>query len=99
MVTTIQMSGVLVGCFVAGILGDMIGRKPTFFLSLCLVIVFNVIAYFSVSWEMYAAVRFGIGLGNTFITHFAITKPVTWETVAQSYSFGLSRQRSLVQGP
>ena len=65
-ITTIQMGGVLVGCFVAGHLGDWIGRKPTYFLSILTLVVFNIVAYFSVSWEMYAAVRFILGLGVGF---------------------------------
>ena len=60
------MAGVLIGCFVSGHLGDLIGRKPTYFLSIVILIVFNIVAYFSVSWEMYAAVRFMLGMGNGF---------------------------------
>ena len=66
-ITTIQMSGVLTGNFVAGHLGDWIGRKPTYFLALIILIVFNVVAYFSVSWEMYAAARFMLGAGVGFV--------------------------------
>ena len=65
-ITTIQMGGVLIGCFVAGHLGDLIGRKPTYFLSILMLVVFNIVAYFSVSWEMYAAVRFMLGVGDGF---------------------------------
>ena len=65
-ITTIQMSGVLVGCFISGHLGDLLGRKPTFFLSLIILIVFNIVAYFSVNWQMYAAIRFILGMGKMF---------------------------------
>ena len=65
-ITTIQMAGVLVGCFVAGHLGDWIGRKPTYFLSILILIIFNIVGYFSVSWEMYAFVRFMLGLAVGF---------------------------------
>ena len=65
--TTIQMGGVLIGCFIAGHLGDLIGRKPTYFLSLLILIAFNLVAYFSVSWEMYASIRFMLGAGSGFI--------------------------------
>ena len=64
--TTIQMAGVLVGCLISGHLGDLIGRKPTYFMSIAILIVFNIIAYFSVSWEMYAAIRFVLGMGSGF---------------------------------
>ncbi|KAL4240982.1 hypothetical protein ACF0H5_001764 [Mactra antiquata] len=82
MITTIQMAGDLVGCFFSGHLGDMIGRKTTFFLSLIILILFNIIAYFSINWQMYAAVRFVIGMGigflltvyNIVMTEFTPTK-------------------------
>lgn len=64
MVTTVQMAGVLVGCFVSGHLGDFIGRKPTFYVSQLLLVLFNVIAYFSVNVHMYAVVRFVLGMGK-----------------------------------
>ena len=60
------MAGVLVGCFISCHLGDLIGRKPTYFLSILIFIIFNVVAYFSVSWKMYAAVRFMLGAGCGF---------------------------------
>ncbi|KAL4240986.1 hypothetical protein ACF0H5_001768 [Mactra antiquata] len=64
MIATIQIAGELVGCFISGHLGDMIGRKPTFFLSLIILISFNIIAYFSINWQMYATIRFFIGMGS-----------------------------------
>ena len=73
-ITTIQMAGVLVGCFTAGHLGDLIGRKPTYFLSLLILIAFNIVAYFSVSWEMYAAVRFMLGAGCGFFITINISE-------------------------
>lgn len=82
MVTTIQMSGVLAGCFISGHLGDFIGQKPTYFLSLLILIAFNVAAYFSVNWKMYAAIRFVLGMGVGFfltvhynvMTEFALSR-------------------------
>ena len=65
MITTIQMLGVLVGCFVSGHLGDHLGRKPTFFLSLMILVVFNVVAICMPNWEMYAVIRFVIGMGKS----------------------------------
>ncbi|KAL4241074.1 hypothetical protein ACF0H5_001852 [Mactra antiquata] len=69
MITTIQMAGDLVGCFISGHLGDMIGRKPTFFLSLIILILFNIIAFFSINWQMYAAIRFVIGMGRIMLSN------------------------------
>ncbi|KAL4240698.1 hypothetical protein ACF0H5_001490 [Mactra antiquata] len=86
MITTIQMSGVLVGCFISGHLGDMIGRKPTFFLSLIILILFNIIAYFSINWQMYAAIRFIIGMGIGFfltVQYNVMTEftPTRWRAI------------------
>jgi len=60
------MAGILIGSSVAGHLADLIGRKPVYFLALVVMITLNVVAIFSVSWEMYAAVRFFIGVGIAF---------------------------------
>ena len=66
------MTGVLVGCFICGHLGDMIGRKPTYFLSLIIQIVFNFVAYFCPNWQLYAAVRFALGVGKNGISTLLI---------------------------
>jgi len=58
------MAGVLVGCFISGHLGDHVGRKPTYFVSLVLLTIFNVVGYFCVNWQMYAVVRFILGVGK-----------------------------------
>ena len=79
-ITTIQMGGVLVGAFVAGHLGDWIGRKPTYYLSILILVVFNVVAYFSVSWEMYAAVRFMLGTGDGFFITVIYNEMVEFTT-------------------
>jgi MFS family permease len=79
------MSGVLVGCFISGHLADLLGRKPTFFLSLLILIVFNVVAYFSVNWQMYAAIRFILGMGKYFILFFLISTNVKNEPIASLF--------------
>ena len=61
-ITTIQMVGVLVGGLVVGQFADYFGRKPALFLSLLLLTVTNITAAFSVSWEMFAVLRFFIGM-------------------------------------
>lgn len=65
-ITTIQMGGVLLGCIISGHLADMIGRKPTFFLAIFVTVLFNAAAYFSPSWQVYAGLRFLIGIGIGF---------------------------------
>ncbi|XP_052240294.1 solute carrier family 22 member 13-like isoform X2 [Dreissena polymorpha] len=64
-ITTIQMSGMLVGGIFWGHVSDGIGRKPTFFLNVLVLGVANLISYFSVNWQMFASMRFIIGLGST----------------------------------
>ena len=61
-ITTLQMAGVLIGCFIAGQMTDLVGRKWVYCLSLASLPVLNIIAYFSVSWEMYAVLRFLLGM-------------------------------------
>ncbi|KAL3881652.1 hypothetical protein ACJMK2_028064 [Sinanodonta woodiana] len=60
-ITTIQMIGQLVGEFVFGHAGDTFGRKPIFYFSVATLLIANLTAYFSVSWEMFATLRFCIG--------------------------------------
>lgn len=68
-VTTIQMGGLLVGCFTMGHLADFVGRKPVYFISLFILCGMNIVAYFSVSWQMFAIVRFVLGIGaGAFLT-------------------------------
>ncbi|VDI60528.1 MFS transporter, OCT family, solute carrier family 22 (organic cation transporter), member 4/5 [Mytilus galloprovincialis] len=65
-ITTIQMGGLLFGGLVAGQIADMFGRKPTYFLSMLMLFVFNLVAAFSTSWKMFAVLRFLIGIGCGF---------------------------------
>ncbi|XP_060063863.1 solute carrier family 22 member 21-like [Ylistrum balloti] len=70
-ITMIQMAGLLISGVTAGHLADIIGRKPTYFLSLAIMAIFNVCAGFSVSWEMFAALRFCLGFGiGCYLTVF-----------------------------
>lgn len=62
-ITTIQMGGLLVAGLLSGHLADTFGRKLTFFLSLVVMMIGNFIAAFSVSWQMFAVLRFVIGFG------------------------------------
>ena len=56
------MGGLLVGGLIAGQIADIIGRKPSYFLAIFLLVLFNLIAAFSTSWKMFAAIRFFIGI-------------------------------------
>ncbi|XP_046568940.1 solute carrier family 22 member 15-like [Haliotis rubra] len=62
LVTSIQMGGVFVGAFVGGQFADVIGRKWTYYVCLVLQGGFNLVAAFSVNWQMFAALRFLIGV-------------------------------------
>lgn len=62
-IATIQMAGLLVSGVTAGHMADILGRKPTFFMSVAIMTVFNIVAGFSVSWQMYAAIQFMLGFG------------------------------------
>ncbi|XP_060065283.1 solute carrier family 22 member 21-like [Ylistrum balloti] len=63
-ITTIQMIGLLVSGLTAGHIADGIGRKPTYFMSLLMLVICNVIAGFSTSWKMFAVMRFLLGFGS-----------------------------------
>ncbi|BFZ18486.1 hypothetical protein BsWGS_21525 [Bradybaena similaris] len=62
LITSIQMTGVLFGAYAGGQIGDKFGRKFSIHGSCALMVVMNVIAVFSISWQMYAVVMFFIGL-------------------------------------
>ncbi|XP_067670620.1 solute carrier family 22 member 15-like [Haliotis asinina] len=62
LVTSIQMGGVVVGAFLGGQFADVIGRKWTYYICLALQGGFNLVAAFSVTWQMFAVLRFLIGV-------------------------------------
>lgn len=85
-ITTIQMAGLLISSPVAGQMADSLGRKPAFFLSLLVLAVCNLIAAFSVSWEMFAVCRFLIGFGcgmylTTFYSFMQEFVPTRWRSM------------------
>jgi OCT family organic cation transporter-like MFS transporter 4/5 len=57
------MGGLLFGGFISGQIADTFGRKFTYYLSLFVLVVFNAVAAFSTSWQMFATLRFFIGIG------------------------------------
>ena len=88
-IITIQMGGVLVGGLVVGQFADFFGRKPALFLSVFLTTVTNLVAYFSVSWEMFAGLRFLMGIACGML----LTVYVVW-----MYEFLYASKRALVSG-
>lgn len=64
LIISIQMSGVALGSHLGGHIGEKLGRKFSIHVSVVSMVVTNILAAFSVSWQMYAAVRFFIGLAT-----------------------------------
>ncbi|XP_048746993.2 solute carrier family 22 member 4-like [Ostrea edulis] len=70
-VSSIQMAGLLISGLLGGQMADLLGRKPTFFLSILIMSASNIVAGFSQSWLMFAVTRFIIGLGcGAYLTVF-----------------------------
>lgn len=88
-ILTIQVASQLIGNFFAGQLADTIGRKIPFFLSIAIMILFNLICYFSVNWIMFTVCRILLGLGTGFFL-----------TIQYNYlsEFSLARWRSWLIG-
>lgn len=62
LIISIEMCGTLFGSYISGQVGDKFGRKVSLYGSVGLLTVFNIIAVFSVSWQMYTVLIFLIGL-------------------------------------
>ncbi|KAK7476308.1 hypothetical protein BaRGS_00032426, partial [Batillaria attramentaria] len=91
-IISIQMAGVLIGAFLTGQISDVFGRRYTFFVGLVLHAVFNVVASFSVTWEMFAAVRFFIGfcIGSFLalsIPYCIEFQPARWRSLVAALPF------------
>ena len=63
-INSIQVGCMLIGNFLSGHLADTVGRKKPFFMSLLMLIVFNLLSYLSVNWVMYAVVRAFAGVAT-----------------------------------
>ncbi|GFR76338.1 solute carrier family 22 member 15-like [Elysia marginata] len=61
-ILTVQMVGVLLGAYIVGHIGDYFGRKAGLYIMVGLHGVSNLIATFSPSWQVFAAIRFFIGV-------------------------------------
>ncbi|XP_076451281.1 organic cation/carnitine transporter 2-like [Babylonia areolata] len=73
---SLQMVGVLIGAILAGQLADSVGRKKTIVSFTALHAVFNLIAAFSLTWQMFAVMRTLIGLTNGAVLVVAELYPV-----------------------
>ncbi|GFO00133.1 solute carrier family 22 member 21 [Plakobranchus ocellatus] len=71
---TVQMVGVLMGAYIAGHLGDCVGRRASLYSMVALSAVANLLAIFSPSWEIFATFRFFIGAaaGGILTTYYTI---------------------------
>ncbi|XP_046346338.2 solute carrier family 22 member 5-like isoform X2 [Haliotis rufescens] len=92
LITAIQMAGVLIGALLSGQSADVIGRKKTLYISLFLHAGFNLVAAFSISWEMFIVIRFFIGLmvGAVLVVCFPYTMEfigTRWRPVSISLPF------------
>ncbi|XP_059156124.1 organic cation/carnitine transporter 2-like isoform X2 [Physella acuta] len=70
LIVSIQMAGVLVGAAVAGQTGDTYGRKNTIYGFFLLQMALSLTSAFSVTWEMFCALRFfiGVSIGAVLVT-------------------------------
>ncbi|XP_046581228.1 solute carrier family 22 member 5-like [Haliotis rubra] len=82
-ITSVQMGGVLVGALLSGQSADVIGRKKTFYIALLLHGGFNLVAAFSVSWQMFIVLRFLIGamVGSNLVVSY----PYAMEFIGRSW--------------
>ncbi|XP_067660441.1 organic cation/carnitine transporter 2-like [Haliotis asinina] len=82
-ITSVQMGGVLLGALLSGQSADVIGRKKTFYISLLLHGGFNLVAAFSVSWQMFIVLRFLIGamVGSNLVVSY----PYSMEFIGKSW--------------
>ena len=71
-VTAAQMGGVLVGAFVGGQSADTIGRRYTLYGSVLIHGIANVVAAYSVTWQMFAVLRFVLGfmIGSILVVSY-----------------------------
>lgn len=97
-ITSMQMAGVLIGNLACGQIADLVGRKPPLFLALLSLVVLNIITAFSVSWVMFAALRFLIGIAMGFqltvqynmTSEFTQTKWRSWVIAVPSWSIQMT---------
>ncbi|KAK3802939.1 hypothetical protein RRG08_020040 [Elysia crispata] len=84
-IISIQMGGVMLGSIVGGFTGDYFGRRKTLYGSVLLHVTLNIMAAFSLSWQMFATLRFLIGLvmgGGIAVEYYPVEfLPTRWRHV------------------
>ncbi|WAR00506.1 OCTL-like protein [Mya arenaria] len=78
-IASVQMAGLFFGNLLSGQLADVLGRKPPLFGSLLLLIVANLLAYFSSTWLVFGVARAlcGVAMGAFLTVQYGITSEVT----------------------
>lgn len=73
-ITSIQMAGVLIGAVVTGQLADLFGRRHILFIEHCILVIMWFCSAFAGTWEVYAGLRFIIGLliGGVLVVNFVL---------------------------
>ena len=76
---TVQMVGVLLGAYIAGHLGDCVGRRACLYGMVGLHGIANLIAVFSPSWQVFTVFRFfiGVAVGGILTTSFIVPMEFT----------------------
>ncbi|XP_016944470.4 organic cation transporter protein [Drosophila suzukii] len=80
---SIFMLGVLLGSFIFGQMSDKLGRKPTFFASLVLQVIFGVLAAVSPEYFSYTISRMIVGATTSGV--FLVAYVIALEMVGSSY--------------
>lgn len=73
-ITTIQMSGVLLGALITGQLADIFGRRKILYLNYLLMLIISFASAFAPSWQVLAAFRFLVGglVGGVMVVNFVL---------------------------
>ncbi|XP_064643371.1 solute carrier family 22 member 13-like isoform X2 [Lineus longissimus] len=76
MTVSIQMAGVLVGALTSGQVGDTFGRRKTLIAMASLMMVLQIVVGFSNSWQLYAVLRFFVGMATAGTLNISNTLPM-----------------------
>ncbi|XP_048249002.1 organic cation transporter protein-like [Haliotis rufescens] len=101
-ITSVQMAGVFFGALFGRQSADVLGRKWTYFISLVLQSGFNLVAAFSVNWQMFTALRFLIGMtiGSLLVVSYPYFMEFIgrkWRPIASAMPVWVYNPRHLLQ--